>query len=185
VVARLEKFNERYKTALFLSIIGEDAMEIFDGMHFAEGKDRNKLDMVIAKFEAFCIGETNKTHECFIFNSHDQKDGESIEQYATALCTLCQMYNFCSCLQYSLLRDRIFIGIRDDSVRERPLLERKLTLAQALDICQSNESTSIQLKKMSDAIQKRGNQVFTEARRTKRSQRESSPRGELHQSKAL
>ena len=44
--------------------------------------------------------------------------------------------------------------MRDRLVREKLLLERKLTLAQALDICRSNESISIQLKKMSCAAQK-------------------------------
>ena len=82
-------------------------MEMFDGMHIAEGEDRDKLDMVIAKFEALCIGETDETFERFVFNSRVQKDEVTIEQHATALCTLCQTCNFCSCLQDSLLRDKL------------------------------------------------------------------------------
>ena len=49
--------------------------EIFDGMLFTEGEDRNKLNMIVAKFEAFCIRETNKFTNAFVFNSCDQKDG--------------------------------------------------------------------------------------------------------------
>ena len=54
--------------------------EIFDGILFTEGEDRNKLDMIVAKFKAFCIRETNKRRNVFVFNSCDQKDGESIGQ---------------------------------------------------------------------------------------------------------
>jgi len=37
IVARLERFNEKYKMAMFLSVIGEDVLEIFDGMDFITG----------------------------------------------------------------------------------------------------------------------------------------------------
>ena len=68
------------------------------------------------------------------------QDGETIEQYATALRTLCQTCNFCSFLQDLLLRDRIVTGVRDELEREKLLPEQNLTLAQALDICRSNEA---------------------------------------------
>ena len=37
IVARLDKFMEAYKIALLLSIIGEDAVEVFEAMHFEVG----------------------------------------------------------------------------------------------------------------------------------------------------
>ena len=114
-------------------------MEIFDFMHFAEGEDRDRLDTVIAKFEELCIGETNETYERFVFSSRvrrtEKRSSNTPRHYA-----LCQTCNFCSCLQDSLLRDRIVTGIRDELMREKLLLEQKLTLAQALDICRSNEA---------------------------------------------
>ena len=79
----------------------------------------DKLDTVIAKFEALCVGETNETYKCSVFNSPIRKDGEMIKQYATVLHTLCQTCNFCSCLHYSLLCDRIVTSITDELVGER------------------------------------------------------------------
>ena len=67
-------------------------------MHFAEGEDGDKLDTVIE--------ETNETYERFLISSRDQNDGETIEQYDTALRTLCQTCNFCSALQNAYINLR-------------------------------------------------------------------------------
>ena len=71
--------------AMFLSVIGEDALEIFDRMNFAPETDNQVLNKVVEKFEEFCIGETNETYERFIFNRRDQEENESIDQYVTVL----------------------------------------------------------------------------------------------------
>ena len=39
-VARLERFDGKFQTAMFLSVIGEDAMEILDGMDFTPETDK-------------------------------------------------------------------------------------------------------------------------------------------------
>lgn len=84
-MARLERFDEKFKTAMFLSVIGEDALEMFDGMDFTPETDRQILSKVGEKFEEFCIGEANETYERFIFNRRDQEENESIDQYVTVL----------------------------------------------------------------------------------------------------
>lgn len=73
IVARVNQFEEEFQTAAFLSAIGEDGLELFDGMNFHPEYDMKKLDAVIAKFEELCIGETNETYERYIFNSRNQE----------------------------------------------------------------------------------------------------------------
>ena len=80
IVARLERFEEKFQTVMFLSVIGEETLEMFDGMDFSPETDRQVLNKVIRKFEEFCIGETNETYDRFIFNLRDQNDKESIDQ---------------------------------------------------------------------------------------------------------
>ena len=116
VISRLEQFDELFKTAMFLSVIGEGAIEVYEGTHFAVDEDKHKLTKVIEQFEVTFIGETNETYERYVFNSRDQGEGESIEQYITALRTLAQSCSFCSCLKDSFLRDRLVLGIREMSV---------------------------------------------------------------------
>jgi len=142
IVARLGRFDEKFKTAMFLSVIGEDAMEIFDGMDFTPETDRQVLSKVIEKFEEFCIGETNETYERFIFNRRGQEENESIDQYETVLRKLAQTCNFCNCLHDSLIRDRLVLGIRDESIRKKLLQEKKLSLCKC-EVCVTSQSQSL------------------------------------------
>ena len=75
IVARITRFEKEFQTATFLSVIGEEALEIYEGLELKE---------VLKKFEEFCIGETNDTYERFVFNRRDQEN-DSIDQYVTTL----------------------------------------------------------------------------------------------------
>ena len=55
-MARLERFDEKYKTAMFSSVIGEDALE----MDFTPETDNQVLNKVVGKFEEFYIGKQTK-----------------------------------------------------------------------------------------------------------------------------
>ena len=52
---------------------------------------------------------------------------ESIYAYVTALRNLEKTCNFCDCLNDSLLRDRIVLGIQSQHTRKRLVQDRKLT----------------------------------------------------------
>ena len=176
IVARLGRFDVKFKTAMFLSVIGEDAMEIFDGMDFTPETDRQVLSKVVGKFEEFCIGETNETYERFIFNRRSQEENESIDQYVTVLRKLAQTCNFCSCLHDSLMRDRLVLGIRDESIRKKLLQEKKLSLSRAVDIGRSGETTSMRLKELKNKAATSGTDEEINAVKTKRTNNERSRR---------
>ena len=113
IVARINQFEEEFQTAVFLSTIGEDGLELFEGMNFDPEDDWKKLNTIMTKFEDLCIGETNETYERYIFNSRNKEGGESIDKYVNALHTLAQLCKFCTCLHDSLVRDRLVLGIRN------------------------------------------------------------------------
>ena len=119
IVARLNWFEEEFKTATFLSCIGEEAMEIFEGLDFASEDKRTKFDIVVKKFQDLCLGETNETYERFLFNSRQKNETETVDQYITALRTLAKTCNFCACLRDSLIRDRLVIGINNNALPEK------------------------------------------------------------------
>ena len=103
------------------------------------------------KFDEFTIGELNATFKRYTFNSRNQSENETIDAYVTALRTLTKTCNFCDCMRYSIIRDRIVLGIRDNRTRKRLLQERKLTLPKCIDLCKSSEATNSQLKTISGA----------------------------------
>lgn len=62
VASRLSnEVDSEYQTSVFLSFIGEECFDIFEGLHFNSEEDRNDLKEVIKKFEEFFVGETHKS----------------------------------------------------------------------------------------------------------------------------
>ena len=76
-----------------------------------------------------------------------QQEVETVDAYVTTLKTLAKTCNFGQ-LQDDLLRDRIVIGIKDSATRKKLLNLAKFTLKECIDMCRTNESTSIQIKTM-------------------------------------
>ena len=60
------------------------------------------------------------------------------------------MCTFCTCLQDSLIRDRIVLCIRDAHTRKRLLQQTKLSLQKCIDICRSHEASNLQIKSMGE-----------------------------------
>ena len=174
VVVRLQRFDEEYKTATFLSAIGEEALEIYEGTTFEPPETSKVLDSVVQKFEEFCIGQTNETFERYVFNSRSQKEDESIDHYVSALRTLAKTCNFCQCLHDSLLRDRIVLGVKEPALRKKLLQERKLTLEKAIDICKSGETTAQHLKDLAAPKDPNANEVHTLKHRSEKKLRRDS-----------
>ena len=150
VVVRLQRFDEEYKTVTFLSAIGEEALEIYQGMTFNPPESSKVLDSVVQKFDEYCIGQTNETFEQCLFDSRSQKEDESIDHYVSALGTLAKSCNVCQCLHDSLTRDRIVFRVKE-ALRKKLLQERQHTLEKAIDICKSGETTAQHLKHLATA----------------------------------
>ena len=54
-----KKSNET-KTCLFLHIAGDRAIEVYNSFYFdPDSDDKDNIDKVIEKFEAFCVGKKN------------------------------------------------------------------------------------------------------------------------------
>ena len=59
IAAGLSEKEKPLRTATFLICIGSEAMDVFDGLHFDNADDKVDIDIVLQKFETFCIGKTN------------------------------------------------------------------------------------------------------------------------------
>ena len=68
----------------------------------------------------------------------------------TKLRTLAQTCGLCSCLQDSLIRDRIVLGVADANTRKRLLQHSKLTLQQSIEICRSFEAFNSQIRQINE-----------------------------------
>ena len=93
-------------------------------------------------------------------------------QYVTSLRTLAKTCNFGQ-LENDLIRDRVVMGIRDNTTRKKLLQVAKLSLSQCIDVCRSYEKTSQQLESMKSNEVQAFNKVLPQSTPTSKQKKES------------
>ena len=109
--------SPKYRTSVLLACIVDEAFDIFDGFSF-EKEDQNDIDTVLDKFEQLCVGEASVVYETFHFSKRNQEEGETIDAYVSSSRKLAKTCNF-KTNEERMLRDRIVLGVRDDTVRQK------------------------------------------------------------------
>ena len=140
-------YEDKRKACLFLHVIGEEAVKVYNNFTFTDENDKFKVDAIIAKFDEYCNPKKNETFERHKFFTRTQRAGETIEQFANVLRTLSKTCDF-GRINDTLIRDRLVCGITDDSLRERMLRREDLTLDKALTMGRIAESSSSQIKSL-------------------------------------
>lgn len=135
------------RVAAFLTVIGDEALEVYNAFTWYSDEDKVKMDKVMERFEQYCEPHKNTIYERYLLFSRGQESGEPIDKYATVLRNMADSCEFQD-LKDSLIRDRIVLGIVDNNVRERLLQVPDLTLNKALEIARATETTQSQLKQM-------------------------------------
>ena len=144
--SRLEEESDDYRCSVLLACIGDEAMEVFDGFQFKTGESREQIDTVMKKFEEFCVGKTHEAFESYRFHIRAQGPEESIEAYVAELRKLARNCNFKE--EDRMIRDRIVVGVRSNSVREKLLEIEDLDLQKAINTCKLHETSQQQLQAM-------------------------------------
>ena len=147
IASELTEKDDKTQTSTLLHIIGEAALDIYNTFIFESEDDSMKQDVVLKKFEEYCMPKRNITFERHRFFTRDQQPGETIDQYATELRTRSKSCEFGE-LKDSLIRDRIICGIPEDSLRERLLRGDNLTLEKVMQLCRAAETTKLQAKEL-------------------------------------
>ena len=80
------------------------------------------------------MGVVNVTYERYMFNKRVQENGERFDVFLGDIRRMARSCQFAG-VEESMIRDRIVVGIRDDSTRHKLLQIRDLTLQKTIDIC--------------------------------------------------
>ena len=144
VASGYERKSKKEKTCMLLNLAGEQAIEVFNTFTFGDDEEADDPEQVIRKFEEYCIPKRNITYERHVFNTRMQATGETIDNYVTELKLQAKHCEFGS-LTNELIRDRIVVGVKEDTVRSRLLRESALTLQKTVDICRAAEVSSSQI----------------------------------------
>lgn len=132
------------QVATFMSSIGLEAVVIFNTFNLNAAELQN-VATIKARFENYFTPQANTTYERYTFNKMTQMEGESFDEFLTKIKSQSRKCEFGD-LHDSLLKDKIIIGIRNDTVREKLLSEADLTLQRTTQVCRASELASKQLK---------------------------------------
>ena len=147
VATGLKGESSDYRCAVFMTVVGEDACERFEGFKFEQDESENDIGIVLQKFEQFCVGSTHEAFESYRFHVRTQEQSESIDAYVAELRKLAKGCNFAE-QEDRMIRDRILVGCKSVKVREKLLEDSKLTLKSALEICRAMEAGQTKLEAM-------------------------------------
>lgn len=131
------------EVALLLHVAGEEALEVYNTFKFSDGESRDDYDVVVKKFEEYCVPKKNEIYERYVFRTRQQAEGEPFEQFLRDLKIKVQSCGFSSMAE-SMLRDQVVYGIRDKKLRTKLLKETDLTLETAVRLCQATEAADRQ-----------------------------------------
>ena len=105
-----------------VNFAGEEAVEVFNTFVFASEAGKKKLTVVIEKFRVYCNPRKNVVFERYIFWKCVQKD-EAIHQFVTLLKQKTQSCEYIAMIQNDMVREKLVLGIKDVSMKERLLRE--------------------------------------------------------------
>ncbi|KAL1419507.1 hypothetical protein MTO96_025413 [Rhipicephalus appendiculatus] len=124
--------------------MGEQAEEIYATFALSE-ENSKKFDAVVEQFDKYFFPRRNVIFERARFNARVQQDGESAEDFVTAIHPHSKDCEF-GALREEIVRDLLVVGIKDKQLFARLQLDPDLTLQKALDSVHQIESVRQQQK---------------------------------------
>ena len=100
----IDSKDEETQCPVFLHTIGEEALVVYDSFTFTDA-EADKIEPLVAKFEAYCSPKKNVTYECYLFFSCMQ-NSRTIDAFVTDLRMKVKTCEF-GTLHDSLIKDRI------------------------------------------------------------------------------
>lgn len=136
----------KIKVALFLNLIGRDALKLFDTFALTQPQ-KESYEEVIKSFEDFCKPKKNSIFERYMFISRSQKEGESFDSFLMEIKRLSSTCEY-GANEKEMLRDRIVHGITNKDMQRKLLTMGDLTCDQAIEKCRAAEVTREQTASM-------------------------------------
>ena len=130
--------------------IGQDVLDIYDGLEFDNEEDTMDLEIVMKKLEDFIAAETHEVFESYKSHLRKQEPTINIETYVAALHKLAKNCQFGQ-LRDKLIIDQVVVGVRVDCIREKLLSDKQLTLDKCLQIGRAHETCKQQTKVISSS----------------------------------
>lgn len=142
-----KKFEENQISTLIYSM-GDAADDIYQSFRLSEEEARN-YKVVKKKFDDCFMKKKNVIYERAKFNMKRQEEGEPVDAFITALYNVASKCDY-GTLNDELIRDRIVVGIRNQSLYEKMQLDETLTLEKAARMARESEAVRKQQPQIRD-----------------------------------
>ena len=150
--SKLDKEEDKECVAsTLLSIVGKETYRIYQNLPMTEA-ERKDEKMITKHLGDYFEPQKNVIFETYVFNTANQEPDEGIELYVNRLRKLAATCDF-DTLTDRMIRDRLVLGIRDNSVRKRLLREKDLTLEKAVEMIRAAERAAEQTKKIDGEVE--------------------------------
>ena len=118
--------------------MGDAAGNVLKSFNLTE-EEQKTYTTVKEKFDNHFVKKRNVIYERAHFNQRCQEEGETFDDFVTALYGLVEHCKYEN-LRTEMIRDRIVVGLRDQKLSERLQLEADLTLEKAMTMARQSES---------------------------------------------
>ena len=129
--------SDREQVCTLLYAMGDSADDILTTLSVKE--DEVTFDELIIELEAYFGVRKNTLVERAKFNRRRQMPGESVETFIQELHRIADDCGYRS-LKEELIRDRIIVGVLDESLSDRLQMRQDLTLQDAIKMARQNEA---------------------------------------------
>lgn len=141
----LAEKDKKVQAATLRRVMGSQCRHVYKhNLNLSEAQQKD-VKAILDALEGYFKPKRNVIFERFVFGNCKQDEGEPIDSFVTKLREKAASCEYGG-LREELIRDRLVLGISDESVRRRLLREKDLTLTVAIDICRAAEMTDIKLK---------------------------------------
>ena len=146
VATGLDQRDSKIRLATLRSVMGRECMQIFMNLKLTD-EERKDVKTCVEALETHFKPKRNVVYERYVFNMCSQNAEETVDEFVNRIRKLASSCQF-GTLTEELIRDKLVLGISDQSTKLRLLKEEDLTLNKAVNICCSSEIANIQLKSM-------------------------------------
>uniref|UniRef100_A0A0A9W2U6 RNA-directed DNA polymerase n=1 Tax=Lygus hesperus TaxID=30085 RepID=A0A0A9W2U6_LYGHE len=135
LTSRLIHEQDEVQVSVLLLSMGDDAEDIYESFSLKSPS----FNQVVDKFNKFYEKKTNIVYERAKFNRRSQLENESAESFVVNLYKLIKTCSY-GPLHDELLRDRLVVGVRDQTLSETLQMDPNLTLESAIARIKLHES---------------------------------------------
>ena len=148
----LNKKPKEGQAGALCSVMGMDCVKVMNSLTTLPASDKKEPGKILSVLSDHFMPQKHLLFERVKFDFANQAEKKSIDQFIVRLRQLaesCEFENLCE----SLIRDRLVIGTRDSSIRDRLLRERPVPgLASCIGDLRASDLSRIHKEQFTDTV---------------------------------